>query len=120
MEEEELTFKIRACVYEVFRVLGAGFLEQVYQQALLHELELHGLRAEAQRALEVTYKEKTVGHYVPDIMVEDRVVVELKAVESLTKAHEAQLLNYLKASGIRVGLLVNFAHPKAEIRRFVL
>jgi GxxExxY protein len=120
MEEEELTFKIRACVYEVFRVLGAGFLEQVYQQALLQELEMQGLRAEGQRALDVTYKGRSVGHYVPDILVEHRVVVELKAVESLTKAHEAQLLNYLKASGKRVGLLVNFTHPKAEVRRFVL
>ena len=120
MEEEDLTFKIRGCVYEVFRVLGAGFLEQVYQKALLHELEVQGLRAEGQRALEVTYKGTPVGMYVADILVEDRVVVELKAVESLTKAHEAQLLNYLKASGKRVGLLVNFKHPKAEIRRFVL
>ena len=99
MEEEDLTFKIRGCVYEVFRVLGAGFLEQVYHQALLKEFELQGLRAESQRALEVTYKGTPVGLYVADILVEDRVVVELKAVESLTKAHEAQLLNYLKASG---------------------
>ena len=120
MEEEELTFKIRGCVYEVFRVLGAGFLEQVYQLALLHELELQGLRAESQRGLEVTYKGKLVGSYVADILVEDCVVLELKAVQALTTAHEAQLLNYLKASGKRVGLLVNFAHPKAEIRRFVL
>ena len=120
MEEDELTFKIRGCVYEVFRVLGAGFLAQVYQLALLQELEAKGLRAEGQRALEVTYKGKRVGLYVADILVEDRVVLELKAVQSLTKAHEAQLLNYLKASGKRVGLLVNFAHPKAEIRRFVL
>jgi len=120
MEEEELTFKIRGCVYEVFRVLGAGFLEQVYQQALLHELEMQGLRAESQRGLEVTYKGKPVGLYVADILVEDCVVLELKAVQALTKAHEAQLLNYLKASGKRVGLLINFALPKAEVRRFVL
>jgi len=120
MEEEEITFKIRACIFEVFRVLGAGFLEQVYQQALLQELQAQGLRAEGQRALEVTYKGKIVGLYVADILVEDRIVLELKAVQSLTKAHEAQLLNYLKASGKRVGLLVNFVHPKAEIRRFVL
>lgn len=120
MHEEELTFKIRGCVYEVFRVLGAGFLEQVYQQALLHEIEAQGMQADSHRGLEVTYKGKVVGLYVPDILVEDRVVVELKAIESLTKAHEAQLLNYLKASGKRVGLLVNFTHPKAEIRRFVL
>jgi GxxExxY protein len=120
MEEEELTFKIRGCVYEVFRVLGAGFLEHVYQQALLHELKLQGLGAEGQRGLEVNYKGMPVGVYVADILVEERVVVELKAVESLTKAHEAQLLNYLKASSRKIGLLVNFCHPKAEIRRFVL
>ena len=120
MEEEDLTFRIRGCVYEVFRVLGAGFLEQVYQQALLHELELQGLRAESQHGLEITYKGKPVGAYVADILVEDCVVLELKAAQGLTTAHEAQLLNYLKASGKRVGLLVNFAHPKAEIRRFVL
>jgi GxxExxY protein len=120
MEEEELTFKIRGCVYEVFRVLGAGFLEQVYQQALLHELQVQGLQALGQRALEVTYKGKAVGIYLADIMVEDRIVIELKAVETLPKAHEAQLLNYLKACGKKVGLLVNFAHPRAEIRRFVL
>ena len=120
MEEEELTFKIRGCVYEVFRVLGAGFLEQVYQQALLRELELQGLRADGQRALEVAYKGEPVGRYVADVLIEDRVVVELKAVDALTKAHEAQLLNYPKASGKKVGLLVNFTHPKAEIRRFVL
>jgi len=120
MEEDELTFKLRGCVYEVFRVLGAGFLEQVYQQALLQELEAQGLRAESQRALEVSYKGRSVGVYLADVLVEDRIVLELKAAQSLTKAHEAQILNYLKASGKRVGLLVNFAHPKAEIRRFVL
>ena len=120
MEEDELTFKIRGCVYEVFRVLGAGFLEQVYELALMQELEIQGLRAESRRALEVTCKGKPVGLYVADIPVEDRVVLELKAAQSLTKAHEAQLLNYLKASGKRVGLLVNFSHPKAEIRRFVV
>ena len=120
MELEDLTFKIRGCAYEVFRVLGAGFLEQVYQPALLREFALQGVKAVGQCALEVDYKGEPVGRYVADILVEDRVVIELKAVESLTKAHEAQLLNYLKASGKKVGLSVNFAHPKAEIRRFVL
>ena len=120
MEDEELTFKIRACIFEVFRVLGSGFLERVYQQALLQELQAQGLRAESERQLEVTYKGNVNGLYVADILVEDRIVLELKAAQSLTKAHEAQLLNYLKASGKRVGLLVNSVHPKAEIRRFVL
>lgn len=78
------------------------------------------MRAESQRALEVTYKGAPVGLYVADILVEARIVVELKAVKSLTNAHDAQLLNYLKASGKRVGLLVNFRNPKAEIRCFVL
>ena len=119
MEEDELTFKIRGCVYEVFRVLGAGFLEQVYHQALLHDLEVQGLRAEGQRSLEVTYKGKQVGVYLADILVEDRVVLELKAAQSLTKAHEAQLLNYLKASGFRVCLLINFGTPRIEIKRVV-
>ena len=120
MEEEAITFRIRACVFEVFRVLGADFLEQVYQQALPRELQAQGLRAEGQRALEVAYKGSVVGTYVADLLVEDRIVLELKAVRSLTKAHEAQLLNYLKASGKRIGLLINFVHPKAEIRRFIL
>ena len=92
----------------------------MYQRALLHELEVQGLRVHSQHALEVTYKGMLVGQYVADILVEDRIVVELKAVETLTKAHEAQLLNYLKACGKKVGLLVNFVHPGAEIRRFVL
>jgi GxxExxY protein len=120
VEEEELTHRIRGCVYEVFRVLGAGFLEQVYHEALMHELQLQGLRAESKRNLTVTYKGMEVGQYVADIVVDDRVVIELKTVQMLTKVHEAQLLNYLKATGIKVGLLVNFVHPKAEIRRFVV
>jgi GxxExxY protein len=120
MEEEDLTFKIRALVYEVFRVLGAGILEQEYQQALMRELEAKGLRAVVQYPLEVTYKGASVGVYVMDILVEDRIVLELRAAQSLTKAHEAQLLNYLKASGKKIGLLINFTFPKAEVRRFVV
>jgi GxxExxY protein len=120
MEEEDLTFRIRGCAYEVFRVLGFGFLEQVYQQALLRKFALQGVKAVGQAALEVRYKGEPVGRYAADILVDDRIVVELKAAESLTKAHEAQLLNYLKASGKKVGLLINFMHPKAEIRRLVL
>ena len=85
----------------------------------MKEFELQGLRAARQRALEVAYKGAPVGLYVAEILVKDRVVVELKVVEALAKAHEAQLLNYLEACGKKVGL-VNFKHPKAEIRRFVL
>ena len=120
MEQEDLTFRIRGCAYEVFRVLGFGFLEQVYQHALLHELALRGVKAVGQAGLDVQYKGEVVGRYLADILVDDRIVVELKAVESLVKGHEAQLLNYLKAGGKKVGLLINFGRPKCEIRRFVL
>lgn len=117
---EDVTYKIRGAVFEVNRVLGAGFLEKVYENALLVELRRQGLKAESQVPLKVYYKGEVVGEYYVDIVVEDRVLLELKAVEQLQKVHEAQMLNYLKATGMKLGLLVNFKHPKAEIRRFVL
>ena len=102
------------------RVLGPGFLEKVYENALLIELKSQGLRAENQVPIKVQYKGNEVGEYYADIVVENQVILELKAVDSLQKIHEAQLLNYLKATGYKVGLLVNFTHPKAEIKRFVM
>jgi len=86
----------------------------------LVELKRRRLKAESQVPIRVLYKESVVGEYIADILVEDKVIVELKTVETLEKIHEAQLLNYLKATGIRVGILVNFKHPKAEIKRMVL
>jgi len=120
MKEEELTYKIRGCVYEVSRELGAGFLEQVYKNALLHELSNAGLKYEAEKKLPVQYKGAEVGRYAADIIVEEKVILELKAQKQLTKAHEAQVLNYLKATGIKIGLLINFTHPKAEVKRYIL
>ena len=120
MDLNDITYKINGAVFEVSRVLGAGFLEKVYENALLVELKARGLKAESQVSLKVDYKGETVGDYVVDILVEGKVILELKAVEQLQKIHEAQLLNYLKATGIGVGLLINFKHPKAEIKRFVL
>ena len=120
MKEEELTYKIRGCVYEVSRELGAGFLELVYKNALLHELSNAGLRYESEKKILVRYKGTQVGLYAADIIVEEKVILELKAQKQLTKAHEAQILNYLKATGIQVGLLINFTHPKAEVKRYVL
>ena len=117
--EEDLTYRIQGCVFEVFRQLGHGFLEKVYEQALLLELAQAGLTAQAQCPLQVYYKGTIVGEYCADIIVEGRVLLELKAQEKLVSAHEAQLLNYLKATGLHVGLLINFWHPKAEVRRFV-
>ena len=111
---------MRGCIYEVYRELGAGFLEQVYQNALLNELKSVGLKAESEIQIPVGYKGFVVGNYIADIIVEDKVILELKAQKQLTKVHEAQILNYLKATNIKVGLLINFTHPKAEIKRFVL
>ena len=119
MELNEITYAIRGAVFEANKVLGHGFLEKVYENALMLELRLRGLRAKSQVPLKVFYKEKIVGEYIADILVENKVVVELKAVEKLEKVHEAQLLNYLKGTGIKVGLLVNMKYPKAEIKRMV-
>jgi GxxExxY protein len=120
MEPDDITYQINGAVFEVNRVLGAGFLEKVYENALFIELQMRGLKAESQVPLQVHYKGEVIGEYVVDILVEDAVILELKAVEQIQKIHEAQLLNYLKATGVNVGLLINFKHPKAEIKRFVL
>ena len=120
MDINEITYAINGAVFEVSRILGPGFLEKVYENALLIELKRRGLKAENQVPIKVLYKEDVVGEYIADILVESRVIVELKTVEHLDKVHEAQLLNYLKATEIKVGLLVNFKTPKAEIKRMVL
>ena len=120
MEIDDLTYSINAAVFEVNRELGPGFLEKVYENALLLELSNKGLKARSQAPIKIKYKGTEVGDYYADILVEDQVIVEVKAIESLQKIHEAQLLNYLKATGCKVGLLVNFTYPKAQIKRFVL
>ena len=120
MKINEITYQINGAVFEVNRVLGAGFLEKVYENALLIELHERGLKADSQVPLKVHYKGKVVGEYVVDVMVEDQVILELKSIDKLQKIHEAQLLNYLKATGMKVGLLINFKYPKADIKRFVL
>jgi len=117
---EQLTYQINGAVFEVNQVLGSGFLEKVYENALFHELIARGLHVERQVPVKVDYKGAIVGDYFADIVVENNIIVELKAVDSLLKIHEAQLLNYLKATGWRIGLLVNFTYPKAEIKRFIL
>lgn len=120
MDLNELTYMIRGAIFEANRVLGAGFLEKVYENALLIELKEKGLKAEAQVPIRVLYKGREVGEYFADIVVENQVILELKAIESLQKINEAQLLNYLKGTGYKIGFLVNFRHPKAEIKRFVM
>ena len=117
--EKELVYKINSCIFEVYRVLGHGFLERVYEKALLIEFNSQRLKAQAQVPIQVYYKGDIVGEYYADLVVEDKVIIELKAQEYLNKAHDAQLLNYLKATKIEVGLLVNFIYPKATVKRFV-
>jgi GxxExxY protein len=120
MEINDITYSINGAVFEVNKILGPGFLEKVYENALLVELKNRGLKTESQVPITVLYKDNVVGEYLADLLVEDKVIVELKTVENLDKNHEAQLLNYLKATGLHVGLLVNFKHEKADIKRMVL
>jgi GxxExxY protein len=119
MDINELTYKINGAIYEVNKVLGAGFLEKVYEKALMIEFMERKLKAESQVPVKVTYKNIEVGDYYADIIVEDKVLLELKAVKMLQKEHEAQILNYLKATKYNIGLLINFAHPKAVIKRYI-
>lgn len=117
--EKDLVYKIQGAVFEVYRELGSGFLEVVYQNALLIELQQQGLEAEKEVPLNVKYKNNLVGEFRADIIVEDRVLLELKAQKELPNAAEAQIINYLKITGIKVGLLVNFTFPKVTVKRIV-
>ena len=120
MDINDITYKINGAIFEVNKILGTGFLEKVYENALLFELKNRGLEADKQVPIKVTYKDKLVGEYFADILVENQVIIELKTVEKLDNNHKAQLLNYLKATGIKVGILVNFKQTRAEIKRMVL
>jgi len=115
----EITSKIIGAAFEVYNLLGYGFLEKVYENALIRELQLRGLHATDQYPIKVIYKDTEVGDYNADILVEDKVIVELKTGEAFNPIHEAQLLNYLKATGVKVGLLINFGPKKCEYKRFV-
>ena len=125
MEEKlicaEETYAIRGAVFEVYKTLGSGYLEEVYQNALEEELKLRGIPFEAKKQLHIFYKGRDCGIYEPDLICFQKVIVELKAVESLHPKHSAQLMNYLCATGHKLGLLVNFcACPKVEIKRIVI
>ena len=119
---EEEGFAIRGAVIEVARTLGAGFAEEVYQEALEMELSSRGIPFVAQQELSLSYKGRPLRKtYRPDLVCYGKIVVELKAVRALVPEHDAQIINYLKATGMHLGLLVNFgAWPKADIRSFVL
>ena len=117
---EKLTERIIGSAFEVLNELGHGFPEAVYHKALVHELGQGKISVEQQVSFQVRYKGVTVGSYYADIVVEERVIIELKTVEKLIPAHVGQVLNYLRASGLQVGLLLNFAKPKLEYRRVLL
>lgn len=122
MTSEELnvlTHRIIACVYAVHSKLGCGFLEKVYENALCVELEKSGLKFETQKPVNVFYSGRLVGEFVCDLVIEDRVVVELKSVKTLTELHSAQCINYLKATGLPLCLLVNFGEARAKVKRFI-
>jgi GxxExxY protein len=116
----DLFDQVVGAVFEVPNLLGAGFLERVYERALLRELAIRGLRARAQSPFSVYYKGQCVGEYLADIVVENCIVVELKCADRLSNEHMAQCINYLKASGLKLALLVNFQKPRVEWKRIVL
>lgn len=117
--EDEYTNKIIGAAQEVHRELGFGFLEAVYGNALYKELTKRGMKCECQKPIDVFYKGEVVGHYIPDMIVEDKIIIELKAVSDLRPEHEWQLLNYLAATHIEVGLLINFGRS-VKVKRKIL
>lgn len=114
-----LTEHVLAAIFEVANTLGAGFLEKVYERALLKELALRGIPVAAQALFPIAYKGYSIGNYLADIVVENQLLVELKCVERLANEHTAQCINYLRASGLTLCLLVNFQKPKVEWKRIV-
>jgi len=118
---KDLTKEIISASMEVHRELGSGFLEYVYEEALCYELNLREISFERQKELDIYYKDLLIPRkYKPDLIVENKVMVEIKATSGLTKVEEAQLLNYLKATKMRVGLLLNFGAKSLEVKRRIL
>lgn len=116
---DSLSKTIIGCAYTVSNVLGVGFLEKVYENALTHEVRKAGLKVEQQKCIQVRYDGVVVGDYAADLLVADAVLVELKAARAFDEIHVAQCMNYLRATGLRVCLLINFGTPKVEIKRLV-
>jgi GxxExxY protein len=115
----EITERVIGCAYVVANTLGTGFVEKVYENSLAYELRKAGVTVEQQRAIKVHYDGVIVGDFVADLLVQEVVLVELKAVKALDDVHIAQCLNYLKATKLKVCLLINFGTPKVQIRRIV-
>jgi len=116
---KKLSERVIGCAQNVSRELGAGFLEKVYESALCVELSQAGITFQCQKQFEIYYKSEKVGNYFADIVVEEKLLIELKALSCFSREHDAQVMNYLKASGLTVGLLLNFGVTKLGIRRMV-
>jgi GxxExxY protein len=118
LKHEGVTKAVIGCAFEVINELGAGFLESVYEKALILALRERGLSATGQHPIKVMFRGQCVGDFLADVLVEGKVIVELKAVRAIAPQHQAQIINYLNATGIEVGLLINFGNPKLEYKRF--
>ena len=116
---EEVTREIIGAAFEVYKVFGYGFLEKVYENAMIIELRLRGVKVESQKPIRVSYKGEPVGEYIADMLVDEKVIVELKAEKEYNRKHEAQLINYLKATKLKVGLLINFGEDRCKPKRLV-
>ena len=115
----KLSERIIGCAFKVYNILGCGFLEKVYENSLAHELRKESLSVDQQKPIKVIYDGIVVGEYIADLLVESVIILELKALKEIDNIHEAQLLNYLKATGLKLGLILNFGQPKLQIRRMV-
>lgn len=118
LKHGEITQSVIGCAFEVIKELGAGFLESVYENSMLLALRQRGLSAVKQHPCKVMFRGECVGDFYADILVEGKVIVELKAVKAIAPEHQAQVINYLNATGIEVGLLINFGNQKLEYKRF--
>jgi len=116
---DALSEKIIGAAYKISNSLGSGFLEKVYENALAHELRKENIKIDQQKSIKVYYDSIVVGDYFADLIVADEVIVELKTAKQIGNAHLAQTLNYLKATGLNLGLIINFGNPRVEIKRVV-
>ncbi|MCD4830303.1 MAG: GxxExxY protein [Anaerohalosphaeraceae bacterium] len=117
---KELSYKITGLALEVHNELGCGFLEKVYENALMMLLEREKIPAKQQAPADVYFQEKVIGQYFADILIDNKIILELKTTNSITGIHKAQTLNYLKATGFKLGLIINFGRPRLEYKRLVL
>ncbi len=117
MLHEEITGEIISAFYEIYNIMGYGFLERVYENSMMIELEEMGMAVEKQKAIKVYFKKRIVGDYFADILAEEKIIIELKTVSKILPKHEIQLLNYLKATDIEVGLILNFGPDGPKVIR---